>query len=73
MLHALQHFPRSHLGSGAVDHICSTGLDVLVTSRLKADIPRCYDVPRFGWNIIADGARPFHKGKLCGSAGSIIP
>ena len=26
-----------------------------------------------GWNIIADGARPFHKGKLCGNAGSVIP
>lgn len=26
-----------------------------------------------GWNVIADGARPFHKGKLCGNAGSIIP
>lgn len=26
-----------------------------------------------GWNIIADGARPYHKGKLCGNAGSIIP
>src|SRR5262249_28764643 len=26
-----------------------------------------------GWNIIADGIRPFHKGKLCGNAGSIIP
>ncbi len=26
-----------------------------------------------GWNIVADGARPFHKGKLCGNAGSVIP
>jgi Alpha/beta hydrolase domain len=26
-----------------------------------------------GWNIIADSTRPFHKGKLCGNAGSIIP
>ncbi len=26
-----------------------------------------------GWNIIAGGARPFHQGKLCGNAGSIIP
>lgn len=26
-----------------------------------------------GWNIVADGARPFHKGKLCGNAGSFIP
>lgn len=26
-----------------------------------------------GWNIIADDARPFHKGKLCGNAGSVIP
>jgi hypothetical protein len=26
-----------------------------------------------GWNIIADGTRPFHKGKLCGNAGSIVP
>ncbi|HTD89267.1 MAG TPA: alpha/beta hydrolase domain-containing protein [Burkholderiales bacterium] len=26
-----------------------------------------------GWNIVADGARPFHKGKLCGNAGSLIP
>ena len=26
-----------------------------------------------GWNIIADGARPYNKGKLCGNAGSIIP
>ena len=25
-----------------------------------------------GWNIIADGARPYHKGKLCGNAGSVI-
>ena len=26
-----------------------------------------------GWNIIADGARPYNKGKLCGNAGSVIP
>ncbi len=26
-----------------------------------------------GWNIIAGGARPFHQGKLCGNAGSLIP
>jgi len=26
-----------------------------------------------GWNIIADGARPYHRGKLCGNAGSVIP
>ncbi len=26
-----------------------------------------------GWNIIADGAQPYHKGKLCGNAGSVIP
>jgi hypothetical protein len=26
-----------------------------------------------GWNITADGARPFHRGKLCTYAGSMIP
>jgi len=26
-----------------------------------------------GWNIIAGGARPYHKDKLCGNAGSLIP
>ena len=26
-----------------------------------------------GWNITADGTRPFHKGKLCGYAGGMIP
>ena len=26
-----------------------------------------------GWNITADGARPFHKGKLCRYAGGMIP
>lgn len=26
-----------------------------------------------GWNIIAGGARPYHAGKLCGNAGSVIP
>ena len=26
-----------------------------------------------GWNIVADGARAYHKGKLCGNAGSVIP
>ena len=26
-----------------------------------------------GWNITADGARPFHKGKLCDYAGGMIP
>lgn len=26
-----------------------------------------------GWNITADGARPFHKGKLCNYAGGMIP
>ena len=26
-----------------------------------------------GWNIIADSTRPFHMGKLCGNACSIIP
>jgi hypothetical protein len=26
-----------------------------------------------GWNIIVGGARPYHQGKLCGNAGSVIP
>jgi hypothetical protein len=26
-----------------------------------------------GWNITADGARPFHRGKLCTYAGGMIP
>jgi hypothetical protein len=26
-----------------------------------------------GWNIVAGGARPYHKDKLCGNAGSLIP
>ncbi|MFN0164293.1 MAG: alpha/beta hydrolase domain-containing protein [Burkholderiales bacterium] len=26
-----------------------------------------------GWNIVADGARPFHKGQICNYAGGMIP
>ena len=26
-----------------------------------------------GWNITADGARPFHRGKICNYAGGMIP
>ena len=26
-----------------------------------------------GWNITADGAKPFHRGKLCNYAGGMIP
>ncbi len=26
-----------------------------------------------GWNITADGERPFHKGKLCTYAGGMVP
>ena len=26
-----------------------------------------------GWNVTADGARPFHKGQLCDYVGGMIP